>query len=133
RAALRGGRQRYLNYLSSTKAGERVGETRARPGGVLVFDDVGLRLDRGAVDGQQKVATFDSGAVTGRPGGHLDGRDALGPRSPENAVFNLTPFGVGDDVRDAKPGETKRNDEGEDIPTPCPPTGLRQLRSPGRI
>ena len=128
RAALRRGRQRHFDHLLRAEAGEGVGQARAGSGGVLVFDDVGLRLNRGAVDGEQEVAALDSGAGAGRPGGHLDGGEAFGARAPENAVLNLVPFGVGGDVRDAESGE--KNDDGErkNRSAPHPPAGFGRLR-----
>jgi hypothetical protein len=133
RAAPRCDSKRHFNDLLRSEPREGIGEARARSSGVLVFDHVRFRLNRGPVDGKQQVAAFDSGTGARRPGCDLDGRDAFGVRGPENTVFNLIPSGMSDNVRDAQPGKKKHNADREDRPPPRTPTRLGRFCSRGRV
>ena len=94
--------------------------------GVLVFDDVGLRVNRNAVDGEKEIAALDAGAGAGRSGGYLDGRDTFGAGTPEDAVLDLMPPGVGDDVRDAERRREGGQRQAQRQCGPRPASGLRQ-------
>jgi hypothetical protein len=98
---------------------------------VLVFDDIGLRVNWNAVDGEEEVAALDAGHGTGRSVGYLDGSDAFGAGIPEDAVLDVMPPGVADDVRGAESSEKDDNGKRKSRPSPHPPAGFNGHRSAG--
>ena len=108
---------------------EGIGEARARFRIVLVFNDVGLRVNWNTIDGEKEIAPLDSGPGRGRLRRHLVGRDTFGAGTPEDSVFDLMPLGGSDDVRGAERPEKEGDGKRKGRATPDPPAGLGRFRS----
>jgi hypothetical protein len=96
---------------------------------VLVVNDVSLRVNGNAIDGEEEVAALDAGSGTGRSGSYLDGGDAFRAGTPQNPVLDFMPPGISDDVGDAERTEQEHDGQRKDRAAPHPPPGLGWLRS----
>jgi hypothetical protein len=108
---------------------ECIGEARALLRTVLVFNDVALRVNWNAVDGEQEIAALDAGTGTGRSRRYLDGSDAFGAGSPQDPILDLMPSGVSDNVRGAERPEKDGHGKRQGGAAPNAPPGLWRLRS----
>src|ERR1051326_1132675 len=116
RARARRRRQYDVQRPLGMKTQQRVGEPRAFVAAMLVFDDVGRRLNRRAVDREQHVAALQACGIRGRSGDDLDRGDPFAALIPEDPVFDFVPARVQRDVREAKGQEHQNNDAGKHRP-----------------